>query len=37
MSGILRGTTPSLKLRLKTEDCLVTAAQALWVKTMTGV
>lgn len=36
MSGILRGTTPSLKLRLKTEDCLVTDIVELEVVVWNG-
>ena len=36
MSGILRGTTPSLKLRLKTEDCLVTDIVKLEVVVWNG-
>lgn len=36
MSEILRGTTPSLKLRLKTEDCLVTDIVELEVVVWNG-
>lgn len=37
MNGILRGTTPSLKLRLKPEDCLVTDIVELEVVVWNGI